>query len=93
MTVNTALTAAFAAAQAVVLDEERYEPELGVAADLRDRLRPPVGEVMGFYAGIATDRYEHDPKVGFWDNVRREASPFHGPSRSTLRSVCSRILG
>ena len=78
VTVNTALTAAFAAAQAVVLDEDRYEPELGVAADLRDRLQPPVGEVMGFYAGIATDRYEHNPKVGFWDNARELHASLQG---------------
>lgn len=70
VTVNTALTAAFAAAQSVALGEERYGPELGVAADLRGRLRPPAGEVMGFYAGMATDSYEHDPKVGFWENAR-----------------------
>ena len=71
VTVNTALTAAFAAAQSTVLGDKRYEPKLGVAADLRDRVRPPVGEVMGFYAGMATHSYKHNPKVGFWDNARK----------------------
>ncbi|MEA2000307.1 MAG: condensation domain-containing protein, partial [Actinomycetota bacterium] len=71
VTVNTALAAAFAGAQSIVLGEKRYEPELAVAADLRGRLRQPVGEVMGFYAGVATHRYEHNPKVGFWDNARK----------------------
>lgn len=70
VTVNTALTAAFAAAQSIELGEGRYEPKLGVAADLRDRLRQPPGEVMGFYAGVATLSYEYDARVGFWDNAR-----------------------
>ena len=70
VTVNTALTAAFAAAQSIELGERRYEPKLGVAADIRDRLRQPPGEVMGFYAGVATHRYEYDARVGFWDNAR-----------------------
>jgi hypothetical protein len=71
VTVTTGLTAAFAAAQAIVLGEKRYEPKVVVAADLRGRLRQPVGEVMGFYAGAATHSYEHNPKIGFWDNARK----------------------
>ena len=71
VTVNTALAAAFTAAQSNVLGGKRYEPKLGVAADLRVRLRHPVGEVMGFYAGVATHSYKPDPKVGFWDNARK----------------------
>lgn len=71
VTVNTALTVAFAAAQSIELGEGRYEPKLGVAADLRSRLRQPAGEVMGFYAGVATLSYEYDAKLGFWDNARK----------------------
>ncbi len=70
VTVNTALTAAFAAAQAIVLGDTRYEPKLGVAADLRSRLRQPAGEVMGFYAGVATHSYKPDARKGFWDDAR-----------------------
>lgn len=71
VTVTTALTAAFAAAQSIELGERRYEPELGVAADLRNRLRQPAGEAMGFYAGVATYSYEYDARAGFWDNARK----------------------
>lgn len=71
VTVNTALTAAFAAAQSITSGDKYYEPNTGVAADLRDRLRQPAGEVMGFYAGVATHSYNHSPKVGFWDNARK----------------------
>lgn len=70
VTVNTALTAAFTAAQSMVLGDERYEPKLGVAADLRSRLQQAAGEGMGFYAGVATHSYRHDPKMSFWDNAR-----------------------
>ncbi len=71
VTVNTAITAAFAAAQSIVLGDGQYVAKLGVAADLRGRLQPPVGEAMGFYAGVATHAYKHDPKAGFWDNARK----------------------
>lgn len=26
---------------------------------------------MGFYDGVATHSFNHDPKVGFWDNARK----------------------
>ena len=78
VTVNSALTTAFAAAQSIVLGEGRYEPKLGVAADLRSRLRHPAGEGMGFYAGVATHSYKHDPTVGFWDNARKLHSNLQG---------------
>lgn len=71
VTVNTALAAAFTAAQAVVLDPGRLHADVAVGADLRGRLRQPVGEAMGFYAGAVTQPYEHDPKLGFWANARR----------------------
>ncbi len=78
VTVNTALTAAFTVAQSIVLGEKRYEPKLGVAADLRDRLLKPAGEAMGFYAGVATHSYQHDPGAGFWDNTRKLHTKLQG---------------
>jgi NRPS condensation-like uncharacterized protein len=71
VTVNSALTAAFVGAQAIVLGEKRYHPSIAVAASLRDRLRTPVGEVIGFYAGLATLPYKYNSRHGFWDNARR----------------------
>lgn len=71
VTVNTALTAAFAGAQTMVQGAKRQHPSIGIAASLRDRLRRPVGEVMGFYAGVATLRHDYDGRIGFWENARR----------------------
>jgi hypothetical protein len=71
VTVNSALTAAFAGAQAIVLGEKRYHPSIAVAASLRDRLQSPVGEGMGFYAGLARLKYHYNSHRGFWDNARR----------------------
>jgi NRPS condensation-like uncharacterized protein len=71
VTVNTALTAAFVGAQTMVQDEIRYHPSIGVAANLRDRLPRPVGEVMGFYAGVATLKHKYDGRISFWENARR----------------------
>lgn len=70
VTVNTALAAAFTGAQAQVLDKADYHPNLAVAADLRDRLREPAGQAMGFYAGAVTLEYTPNPRIGFWENAR-----------------------
>ena len=71
VTVNSALTAAFLGAQVLVQGNRPHHASIGVAASLRDRLRDPAGEVMGFYAGVAQLQYKYDRKDGFWDNARR----------------------
>jgi NRPS condensation-like uncharacterized protein len=71
VTVNTALTAAFAGAQSVVQSDKRYHSNIGVAGSLRDRLQRPAGQVMGFYAGAVTLKYKYDGKTNFWANARR----------------------
>ena len=71
VTVNSALTAAFAGAQAVVQGDKPYHSSLGVAGNLRDRLPAPAGEVMGCYAGVVTLKYKYNRTTGFWDNARR----------------------
>jgi NRPS condensation-like uncharacterized protein len=70
VTVNSALSAAFAIAQFAVQGASVYDPRIGVAASLRDRLPVPPGEGMGFYAGIVTPAYTPDARRGFWDNAR-----------------------
>jgi hypothetical protein len=52
VTVNSALCAAFVGAQVVVQGEKPFHSSIGVGASLRDRLGQPVGEVMGFCAGV-----------------------------------------
>ncbi|NLE76470.1 MAG: hypothetical protein GX605_06925 [Chloroflexi bacterium] len=71
ITVNSALTAAFVGAQCIVEGERPYHSSLAVAANLRDRLRRPVGEAMGFYAGMVTLKHRFDERLGFWENARR----------------------
>ncbi len=71
VTVNSALTTAMAGAQAIVQGYKPNHPSIGVAGSLRDRLHPPVGEVMGFYAGLITLDFKYNPASGFWDNTRR----------------------
>jgi len=71
VTVNSALTAAFLGAQVLVQGNRPHHASIGVAASLRDRLRDPAGQVMGFYAGVAQLQYKYDRKDGFWDNARR----------------------
>ena len=71
VTVNSALSAAFVGAQTIVQDQAPHHPSVGVAGSLRDRLQRPVGEVMGFYAGIVTRKFEYNLGSGFWENARR----------------------
>jgi hypothetical protein len=71
VTVNSALTAAFAGAQRVVQGDKPYHASIGVAASLRDRLPSPAGQAMGFYAGVVTLKFGYDTRKGFWDNARR----------------------
>ena len=79
-TVNSALSAAFAGAQAAVLGERPSQAGIGVAASLRDRLPRPPGEAMGFYAGLVQPKFEYDAARGFWEEARR----FQAQVRSLL---------
>jgi NRPS condensation-like uncharacterized protein len=71
VTVNSALAAAFAGAQRTIQGDQPYHTNIGVAADLRDRLMKPAGEVMGFYAGLANLKYKYETSRSFWENARR----------------------
>ncbi|MFC2079119.1 condensation domain-containing protein [Candidatus Bipolaricaulota bacterium] len=71
VTVNTALTAAFVEAQILVQGMKPFHSSIGIGVSLRDRLRGPAGEAMGFYAGVLTLKYNHFRKSSFWENARR----------------------
>ncbi|MCP4538636.1 MAG: hypothetical protein GY832_15995 [Chloroflexi bacterium] len=71
VTVNSALTAAFVGAQTIVQGEKPHHSSIGVAGSLRDRLQRPIGQVMGFYAGITSLKYKYNGKSSFWENARR----------------------
>jgi hypothetical protein len=71
VSVNSALSAAFIGAQSRVQGKKPYHSNVFVAASVRDRLRKPVGEVMGFYAGMVNIKYAYDDGLGFWKNAQR----------------------
>jgi hypothetical protein len=71
VTVNTALTAAFVGAQVVVQGDKPYHSSIGIAGSMRDRLKEPAGESMGFFAGVVTPKCQYDVKQTFWENARR----------------------
>jgi len=70
VTVNSALTTAFAGAQSLVEGEKPYRGKVVVAASLRDRIPNPGGEGMGFYAGDVELKFKYDQKKDFWENAR-----------------------
>jgi len=70
VTVNSALTAAFAGAQSFVEGEEPYHAKVVVAASLRDRLPNSPGEGMGMYAGGVELKFKYNHKKNFWKNSR-----------------------
>ena len=71
VTVNSALSAAFVGAQTIVQGAKPHHSSIGVAGNLRDRLQRPVGEVMGFCAGLVPLKHKYHSNRGFWDNARR----------------------
>lgn len=71
VTVNSALTIAFVGAQTMVQGDRPYHSSIAIAADVRDRLRRSVGQVMGFYAGMVRPKYKYDGRIDFWENTRR----------------------
>jgi NRPS condensation-like uncharacterized protein len=71
VTVNSALIAAFVGAQASLQGMPNTPSSIATAGSLRDRVRPTVGEVMGFYAGAVTLKHQYKTDVGFWDNARK----------------------
>jgi hypothetical protein len=71
VTVNSALSTAFVGAQTLVQGKRPYHSSVCVAGNLRDRLHRPVGEVMGFYAGLVRLEFKYNSGNGFWENARR----------------------
>ena len=71
VTVNSALIAAFVGAQASLGGETKPHPSIATAGSLRDRVRNPASEVMGFYAGVVSLKYQYKTDIGFWDNARK----------------------
>ncbi|MFX0084379.1 MAG: condensation domain-containing protein [Candidatus Hodarchaeota archaeon] len=70
VTVNTALSAAFASAQSI-MQSDKSNSNIVIAGNLRDRLLRPAGEVMGYFAGGVELKYQHNSKMNFWENARK----------------------
>ena len=71
VTVNSALTAAFAGAQSFVEGDKPYHAALAVGVSLRDRIPTPAGEGMGYYAGAVELKFKYNHKRSFWENARK----------------------
>ena len=71
VTVNSALWTALLAAQHEVQgDAEPFRRQVGMAVSTRERLQPPVGEALGFYASSLSLAPGYDPGLPFWDAAR-----------------------
>ncbi|MFX0210560.1 MAG: condensation domain-containing protein [Candidatus Hodarchaeota archaeon] len=70
VTVNTALTAAFAGAQSII-QGKKFNPNIAIAGSVRDRLLQPAGEAIGYFAGGISLEFKYDSKKNFWDNARK----------------------
>lgn len=70
VTVNTAIIAAFCAAQYFVVGEKPHHAQTVSAVSLRDRLPRPPGEGMGYYALGLQLKFKYNPGKGFWENAR-----------------------
>jgi NRPS condensation-like uncharacterized protein len=70
VTVNTALTTAFVAAQEQVEAGRDYLNKIVVSVDFRDRLTRRVDEAFAFYASAVRPELEYQPGIPFWDVAR-----------------------
>ncbi|MHA1112170.1 MAG: condensation domain-containing protein [Promethearchaeota archaeon] len=70
VSVNSALASAFAGAQRIVQGKKPFHSKIGVGVDLRNRINPPMGESMGFYAGVVNPEFKYNPKKSMWDNAK-----------------------
>ena len=71
VTVNSALAIALISAQKEIKGSHPSHSQITVAGNLRDRIKQPVGEAMGFYAGAVNLKYKVDGKHSFWENARK----------------------
>jgi NRPS condensation-like uncharacterized protein len=80
VTVNTALTTAFVAAQNQIEPPRDYLNNVVVSVDFRDRLTRPVDGACAFYASAVRPELEYQPGTPFWDAARA----FHTQIRQLL---------
>ena len=71
VTVNSALTLAFAGAEQQVKISSKNNNLICIVGSLRERLTKKIGEVVGFYAGFTTLRYQYNGRLDFWENARK----------------------
>jgi len=70
VTVNTAITSAFAGAQ-FIIQGSKVNPNNVIATSFRDRIPKPSGEAMGYFAGGVNFKIKYNRKMRFWDNSRK----------------------
>jgi len=71
VTVNSALYAAFLAAQSDIQgDSQPYLNNVLVPVDLRNRLTQPVGEAIGYYVSAVKLSLKYTRQKPFWDMAR-----------------------
>ena len=70
VTVNTAIIAAFSAADNLIVGEKPHHAQTASAVSLRNRLPHSPGEGMGYYALGLQLKFKYNSKKGFWDNAR-----------------------
>ena len=80
VTVNTALTTAFAFAQGQVEAPSDHLRKIVVSVDFRERLTRPVDGAFAFYASAVRPELDYDPGTPFWDAARA----FHTRIRELL---------
>lgn len=80
VTVNSALSVAFMAGRLEVLPSYT-NPNLASAINIRDRLKQPVGPVVGCYASTLEFKYAYQPALDFWAN----AHAFHALVQARLQ--------
>ena len=72
VTVNSAVVTAFMAAQKCVQGERpSYLGAVSMPVDIRNRVRPNIGEVFGLFVSSVTTKLSYCFDVPFWNNVKK----------------------
>jgi NRPS condensation-like uncharacterized protein len=90
VTVNSALTVAFSAAQNLAEGEKPHHAQIAVGASLRDRIPNSPGEGMGYYAGAVELKFKYNHKRSFWENTRKFHKHFQ--KKFTNKNLFGNIL-
>lgn len=71
VSINSALTTAFMGAYKKICGPfKKTKQSVAVPVNLRERIKPPAGNVLDLYVGSAMFKFRYDHQITLWENAR-----------------------